>query len=821
MAEFCSYLGPRGGACPRRASEGDLCAQHAAQSRARAKAKAKLAAEVVVASSPIIEVESKAGVLYTSCPVNPEASKFFMDLVAMHSLHHGSFSFAELLHVQLKRVRNGLVCDRWSESAAATELGVQSNLEIYADPKSVDEFLADAPLPHYRGKSVFGDGKLIRYINRSGSDLVAHDVSNSHFSHLLHMLPDEIVSNLKAFGYYVQNTDRCIAQLRSAFNHNNDAFSEAYVNGLDDGGYSKADGKRMFLSLGYGGYIKTRLNEKPIVGHVPSFLEHFAADMEVLASKVSIQFPHIYEYYIEKKKTEYKGKSEQFIQRKSRFSTLSCMASMFQRQTIDKMTRAAGEVVSYERDCIVTVGGSKSAAIATAALPLVVKVERYPDTQGLLQMAMQKYPHVDWKQTSRINMKDFQLARDCCLANVNGVLDKKGERQFPNPDNLTDYGKVISFRLEPRVYCGTEGSLEWFNTVDTKYGHWQVSKKDAVLTRMCRDELELEFRATQVEYVTTDGSSRLVLVKSGQIPKIVKKKDLYNSVTSDVQLTLMRMPPRVRDGDHTRNLIMDKDGLVYDFLSTETFQNIPALRMGLKCPWSFQEPWDASDDAKIRLREIVNSIIQLWGNGKYADGKSLEESGPHGLALMNAYKDLVKNCGGCWLQQTLLGLYDDNVDECLYKLVTWTCSIAAYAKRCEWNYEWGQGNSGKDLQHSIMVAFLGDGTSGGYADVIPAAALTRPMQSDPNGTQTIKHALMNKRYAYFNELRFDGRANLRYFNDGELKELCEQEGSKLKTRTLYAEPEAWRPMCRGSSCSHFISFSSKIICVRKGDSSLG
>ena len=36
--------------------------------------------------------------------------------------------------------------------------------------------------------------------------------------------------------------------------------------------------------------------------------------------------------------------------------------------------------------------------------------------------------------------------------------------------------------------------MEWFNTVDTKFGHWQVSKKDAVLTRMCRDELELEFR---------------------------------------------------------------------------------------------------------------------------------------------------------------------------------------------------------------------------------------------------------------------------------------------------------------------------------------
>ena len=379
MVEFCSYVGPRGGPCLRRVAQGDLCAPHAAHARAKAKAKANAVADVVVASNAdsSIKEDTKAGVVYTSCPVNPDASKFFMDLVAMHSLHHGSFTFAELLHVQLKRVCNGRVYDRWSESTAATELGVQSNLEIYADPKSVDEVLVDAILPHYRGKSVFGDGKLIRYINRSGSDLVAHDVSNSHFSHLYYMLPEAMVRDLKAFAYYVQTTDRCIAELRSAFNHNNDSFSQDYLNGTDDGGYSKADGKRMFLSLGYGGYIKTRLDEKPIVGHVPSFLEHFAADMEVLASRVSTHAPQIYEYYLAKKKTEFKGKSEQFIQRKSRFSTLSCMASMFQRQTIDKMTRASGDVVSYERDCIVTIGDSRSAAIVAAALPLKVKAERY------------------------------------------------------------------------------------------------------------------------------------------------------------------------------------------------------------------------------------------------------------------------------------------------------------------------------------------------------------------------------------------------------------------------------------------------------------
>ena len=121
--------------------------------------------------------------------------------------------------------------------------------------------------------------------------------------------------------------------------------------------------------------------------------------------------------------------------------------------------------------------------------------------------------------------------------------------------------------------------------------------------------------------------------------------------------------------------------------------------------------------------------------------------------------------------------------------------MVASQRRTQWDYEWGEGNSGKDMGHGVLCAFLGDGSNRGYAEKLAVESLTRPGQSDPNGTQSMKHALMNRRYAYFNELRYDGRSGMRYFNDGELKELCEQQGTKIKTRTLYQEPESWQPMC--------------------------
>ena len=108
--------------------------------------------------------------------------------------------------------------------------------------------------------------------------------------------------------------------------------------------------------------------------------------------------------------------------------------------------------------------------------------------------------------------------------------------------------------------------------------------------------------------------------------------------------------------------------------------------------------------------------------------------------LARAYKDFVKGSNACWLQRALLEIYCDNADEVLYKLVLWSSFIVASQRRTQWDYEWGEGNSGKDMGHGVLCAFLGDGSNRGYAEKLAVESLTRPGQIDPNGAQSMKHA---------------------------------------------------------------------------------
>ncbi len=233
---------------------------------------------------------------------------------------------------------------------------------------------------------------------------------------------------------------------------------------------------------------------------------------------------------------------------------------------------------------------------------------------------------------------------------------------------------------------------------------------------------------------------------------------------------------------------------MYDFRRDLLFPNSPGVRMGFKTEWSFQEEWKVSQRDKKRLTELIEKIVDFWGEGRLAQGKSLEEEVVFGQPLAQAYKEWIRGCEGAVYQRTMLEVYAGNADELLWKLLAVVSAAIAFSRRCEYVYEWGAGNSGKDLQHNVVVAFLGDSSKGGYTQAIPSNLLTSTARSDPNGTQTFKHKCMNKRYVYFNELKFDARGKDRYFDDGDLKGLCEQEGTPIQTRTLYAEPESWKPM---------------------------
>ena len=184
-------------------------------------------------------------------------------------------------------------------------------------------------------------------------------------------------------------------------------------------------------------------------------------------------------------------------------------------------------------------------AILAAASPFSVKVEAYPDARRIIALGMEKHPHLDWQQRSVVPFEDLVMARKGCLTTVWGEFDSKGKLLKSSPKNVTDYGKVVAARLEPKVYTGTESLMEWFNEVDTRHGQWQVSKKTKALTRMVRNALEQEFRESRSEYeVQPDGNRKLVQRRAGPIPANCKRQDLYHSVTSDVELTLMRTIPQ-------------------------------------------------------------------------------------------------------------------------------------------------------------------------------------------------------------------------------------------------------------------------------------
>jgi hypothetical protein len=217
--------------------------------------------------------------------------------------------------------------------------------------------------------------------------------------------------------------------------------------------------------------------------------------------------------------------------------------------------------------------------------------------------------------------------------------------------------------------------------------------------------------------------------------------------------------------------------------------------MGFNTGWSFEEEWAVTPEDRQRLSQLLSQVVEFWGQGKFAQGKSLEEDVVFGRPLADAYKAWIYGCEGAKYHRMMLEVYDGNIDEFLYKTLCIVSYAIAFSWRCQWDYEWGAGNSGKDLQHCIVVAFLGDSSKGGYTQLIQSSLLTSTVRSDPNGAQSFKHACVNKRYVYFNEQRFDPRTKDRFFNDAELKELSEQEGTGVQTRTLYALPETWKPMC--------------------------
>ncbi len=123
---------------------------------------------------------------------------------------------------------------------------------------------------------------------------------------------------------------------------------------------------------------------------------------------------------------------------------------------------------------------------------------------------------------------------------------------------------------------------------------------------------------------------------------------------------------------------------------------------------------------KAALREIITDIIKYWWS---ADVKtaSLEEEPIFGRPLATRFRSFIAaHREFCPLVDMYLGLYNQNADEALWKLLRKTADACAWASRCEFMYQYGSGNSGKDTEHVVSLSFLGDGARGGLSGVIGA-----------------------------------------------------------------------------------------------------
>jgi hypothetical protein len=311
---------------------------------------------------------ARVGVIYTKSPIDLTAAVRISSLVSSREVHFGDVSLAELLYYHGSRVQNGVVVDRWAESKSSVLLGTKGNLEVYPDREGSDPRLAECDLGYLRGRSVFAERKIVRYIFRCGSNLTEYDLENSHFSCLVEGFVAE-TADLPCLLGYVRNRDDVLCTLRSLLNHGSEEYVANYKAGLQDGGYSRDDVKRCLLSLGYGGSIERRYEEKSPRGCRPAFFIEFARELAKLAWRVSSQRQDLYSKVYAMKTEEMQGASQLAVERKARFVCLSHVAAELQRAVTDRMVAAAGleNVASFERDGIVCTPNASADAIIAAA----------------------------------------------------------------------------------------------------------------------------------------------------------------------------------------------------------------------------------------------------------------------------------------------------------------------------------------------------------------------------------------------------------------------------------------------------------------------
>jgi hypothetical protein len=425
----------------------------------------------------------------------------------------------------------------------------------------------------------------------------------------------------------------------------------------------------------------------------------------------------------------------------------------------------AASLCSFERDGFVFYDERGTIEI-TCSIPITD--QKYDPYDAVLALARAKYPHIDFDRPATISMDSFKWARRSCLSAL--------AAEKPVAPASTDLGTVIAYRLESRVFVGTESdNMEVF---DEAAGLWRVVKGDKVLKGLVREAVLQEFRPKKASYV----EGKLVLSRSGPTPGPMKSQKIRNTTVDECTSLLRRDPSRPLDGEATRRLLLDSAGMVYDFNSDTTRCAAAGIRLSRRLPFRFSEEWVVDAGAKARLSDLLEEVFRLWLAGHGGLGDS-----PHGQAIAQSILTLVAGAGfEVW--NVLLPIYGGNLDLVLWELLHFAADASSWERRCEFVYRVGPGGCGKDVLVVLRTSFFGSRDQGGLSMAVPPTFFTSRHAVNPDAPSTTLESMRGMKFVVSSEVPAHT-----HFAVDVAKALTEQQGAYMTSRGLYSSPVSWRP----------------------------
>jgi hypothetical protein len=448
-----------------------------------------------------------------------------------------------------------------------------------------------------------------------------------------------------------------------------------------------------------------------------------------------------------------------------------------ERRHLDEMTTAAGNfVMSPEADGLVVFDASPEViANIYKACTVPLKAKPYPQTfEAIIEFAKSKYPGMSWDLRSKYPWSSIQVAREC----IQHDLDPLRQKDDPPMSGHTDFAKVVHAGCEGRLLLDDKSLYQCFDN-----GLWTVHKKGG-LHGIVRDYLHSAFGFRQTSVV----NGKLRMQTRGE-PVKLKDHSFLSHVRDEVDKYVLGDAPKLDES--TRGLLAFSGGTVYDFEKGKARMVHQQDLLRRHVPWPYKEI-----DPKLQKTWdlLIKDIIVHW-EAKRGDLQEDPDAPAEDPAVKTAREALKRRmfevCKQSEFLKVLLGICKDEVDELLYLLQHLCRMMSSYPRLCELLYIHGPAKAGKDVLASMIQTFFGDVSDGGFCASLPNDYFEqKPGAYGRRGSEDshpMIHSIRGARVVLIPEAPC-GQTNM-----SVLKPLCEQEGTKIASRTHCKDPERSHP----------------------------